>query len=83
MNVVNVSMEDWKSKRSLTLNNVNMAAPNETVKKRNRARRAVVHQGAEVVQGVDAGQPAGLDQAGQDIAHVGTVLIGVEQAVFR
>ena len=32
MNVGNVSMEDWKSKRSLTLNNVNMAAPNETVK---------------------------------------------------
>ena len=34
MNVGNVSMEDWKSKRSLTLNNVNMAAPNETVKKK-------------------------------------------------
>jgi hypothetical protein len=34
MNAGNVSMEDWKSKRSLTLNNVNMAAPNETVKKK-------------------------------------------------
>ena len=42
----------------------------------------VLHQRRQVVQGIGIGQSAGLDQAGQDIAHVGAMFVGIEEAVF-